>query len=84
MKFYLFDPPVAKHLRKSRDYLEDAKVKRAEHQAAAERHGALTRLYAERISRLEAHLRNAVPARSHTDDSACGAHDGVLSAASLL
>ena len=81
MKFSLFEPPVAKHLRTSREYLEDAKLKRAGHQAAAEHHGALTQLYAERISRLEAHLGKTLPARSDTGDSECGAYDGVLSSA---
>lgn len=83
MKFSLFEPPGAKHLRKSREYLEDDKLKRVEHQVVAERHGALTQLYAERISRLEAHLRKTLPARLDTGDSERGACDGVLSAGSL-
>jgi hypothetical protein len=44
MKFSLFEPPAGRHLRKSREYLEDAKLKRVEHQAAAEHHSALTQL----------------------------------------
>lgn len=46
-------------------------------------HGALTQLYAERISRLEAHLGITLPPRSDTGDSERGAFDGVLNAASL-
>ena len=49
--------------------LKEARVKRAEHQAAAERHGALNQLYAERISCLETQLGKVVPARSNRDDS---------------
>lgn len=45
-----------RHLLKSREYLEEAKIKRVEHQAAAEHHGALTQLYAERICRIEAEI----------------------------
>ena len=49
MKFSFFSLLGDKHLRKSREYLKDAKLKRVEHLAAAERHNALTQLYAERI-----------------------------------
>ena len=34
---------------------------RIEHQAAAEHHAALARMYAERVARLEAELREAYP-----------------------
>jgi hypothetical protein len=64
MNFYLFEPSVAKHLRKSLEYLEGAKLKRVRHQAAAERHGALTQLYAERISRIKSEISEALQARS--------------------
>ena len=67
MKFSLFKPPLDRHLLKSREYLEDAKIKRVEHQAAAEHHGALTQLYAERISRIEAEISQALQAGSATN-----------------
>ena len=60
MKFSLFQPPMDRHLLKSREYLEEAKINRVEHQAAAEHHGALTQLYAERISRIEAEISQAL------------------------
>lgn len=44
MKFSFFKPPIDRHLLKSREYLEDAKIKRVEHQAGAEYHSALTQL----------------------------------------
>jgi hypothetical protein len=62
MKFSFFKPPIDRHLLKSRESLEDAKVKRVEHQAGAEHHSALTQLYAERISRIEAEISQPLPA----------------------
>jgi hypothetical protein len=66
MKFSLFEPSLDRHLRKSREYLEDAKIKRVEHQAAAEHHSALTQLYAQRISRIESEISEALQANSNT------------------
>ena len=60
MKFSLFKPSMDRHLLKSREYLEEAQIKRVEHQAAAEHHGALTQLYAERIVRIEAEIKQAL------------------------
>jgi hypothetical protein len=74
MKFFWFAPPLARHLEKLREYLEQARVKRAGHQAAAE-------LYAARIERLEEQLGRAAPARAHPDGPASGAHDAVPRAA---
>ena len=45
MKFSFFESPAERHLRKSRDYLADAKRKRVEHEAASERYRAKTELY---------------------------------------
>jgi hypothetical protein len=64
MKFSFFKPPIERYLLKSREYLEDAKIKRVDHQAAAEHHGALTQLYAERISRIESEISKALQAHS--------------------
>ena len=75
MKFSIFEPPMARHLLKSREYLEEAKVKRVEHQAAAEHHGALTQLYAERISRIEAEISEALQEGSTSSQPAPAAYD---------
>ena len=64
MSFSFFKLPSERHLHKSREYLEDAKVKRVEHQAAAEHHGALAQLYAERITRIETEISQALQARA--------------------
>jgi len=56
MRFYLFERRIEAHIRKSREYLEEAHVRRVEHQAAAEHHSALTQMYAERIARIEAEM----------------------------
>ena len=56
MKFYLFERQGDAHIRKSREYLEEARVGRVEHQAAAEHHSALANMYAERIVRIEAEI----------------------------
>lgn len=69
MRFYLFELQADAHIRKSREYLEEAHVKRVEHQAAAEHHGALTRMYAERIARIEAEISAASGARSTSGQS---------------
>ena len=86
MMFSFFASPVDRHLRKSLEYLEDAKIKRVEHQAAAEHHGALTQLYAERIGHIEAEISQALQARAVSgqpplaaaSESALAASDSVL------
>ena len=59
MRFHLFEPRPEAHIRKSLEYLEEANLAWVEHQAAAEHHGALAKMYSERITRIEAELRNA-------------------------
>lgn len=59
MRFYLFERQADAHIRKSREYLEEANLRRVEHQAATEHHSALTKMYAERIVRIEAEIRDA-------------------------
>lgn len=56
MRFKLFESRHDVHIRRSREYLEEACIARVEHQAAAEHHMALARMYAERIARLEAEI----------------------------
>ena len=73
MRFYLFERQVDAHMRKSREYLEEANVRRVEHQAAAEHHSALTKMYAERIVRIEAEISDAFQHRLNGDQPAEGA-----------
>ncbi|CAM3753263.1 hypothetical protein [Polaromonas hydrogenivorans] len=70
MRFYPFEPQAQKHIRKSREYLEEANLKRVEHQAAAEHHRALTIMYAERIGRIEAELSAALQVGSTSSQPA--------------
>lgn len=64
MKFHLFEKHSEIYLRKSREYLEEANLARVEHQAAAEHHAALAKMYTERISRIESEIDHAL--RSHS------------------
>jgi len=54
--FGFFQPSRNSHLRRVMTLLEEANLARIEHQAAAEHHGALGRMYAERAKRLEREL----------------------------
>lgn len=56
MRFYLFERSADAHIRKSREYLDEANMGRIEHQAAAEHHSALARMYAERIARIQVEI----------------------------
>lgn len=59
MRFRLFEQHTAAHVRKSMEYLEEANLAWVEHQAAAEHHAALAKMYAERIARIEAEIKSA-------------------------
>lgn len=59
MRFYLFGQRTEAHIRKSLEYLDEASLAWVEHQAAAEHHAALAKMYAERIARIEAEIKNA-------------------------
>jgi hypothetical protein len=48
-----FQPNPNSHLRRAMTLLQEANLARIEHQAAAEHHAALARMYAERARRLE-------------------------------
>jgi len=54
--FSFFQPTRNGHLRRVMTLLEEANLARIEHQAAAEHHAALARMYAERAKRLEREL----------------------------
>jgi hypothetical protein len=54
--FSFFQPSRNGHLRRVMALLEEAHLARIEHQAAAEHHGALARMYSERAKRLEREL----------------------------
>lgn len=54
--FSFFQPNRNGHLRRVMALLEEAHLARIEHQAAAEHHGALARMYSERAKRLEREL----------------------------
>ncbi|MEO5658872.1 MAG: hypothetical protein ABIQ90_03605 [Polaromonas sp.] len=60
MRFHLFGPHIEPHVRKSLEYLKDAKLAQIKHQTAAEHHAALAKLYATRIDRVKAQMREAV------------------------
>ena len=64
MRFHLFDRHLEAHVRRSLEYLKEANLAQVEHQAAAEHHTALARMYATRITRIEAEMNNAVLPRS--------------------
>lgn len=53
---FLFRPGHTAYLRRAAILLEEAQMARIEHQAAAEHHAALARMYAERVARLENEL----------------------------
>jgi len=52
---FLRSSPTA-YLKRAATLLEEAQMARIEHQAAAEHHSALARMYAERVRRLESEL----------------------------
>ena len=53
---FLFRPSHTAYLKRASALLEEAQMARIEHQAAAEHHRALARMYAERVWRLESEL----------------------------
>ncbi|MEO8012580.1 hypothetical protein [Polaromonas sp.] len=59
MRFRLFRPRIEAHIRRSFEYLEEANLAWVEHQAAAEHHAALAKMYSERIARIESEIKNS-------------------------
>ncbi|MDM0014551.1 hypothetical protein QTH87_19065 [Variovorax sp. J22P168] len=70
--FSFFLPNRNGHLRRVMTLLEEAHLARIEHQAAAEHHGALARMYAERAKRLEREVYGA----GHLPGDGGAAHAG--------
>ena len=70
--FQLFQSKGSSHLRRVMALLEEAQLARIEHQAAAEHHGALARMYSERAKRLERELYGStqVPLADPKDEKA--------------
>ncbi|MDB5742042.1 MAG: hypothetical protein JWR68_357 [Polaromonas sp.] len=64
MRLHLFEPRPEAHIRKSLEYLAEANLAWVEHQAAAEHHAALAKMYAERIARIEAEIKDVNHPRS--------------------
>ena len=64
MRFRLFGPRTEAHIRRSLEYLEEASLAWVEHQAAAEHHAALAKMYAERIARIEEEMKSSQLPRS--------------------
>ncbi len=56
---FQFKPDI--HLRRVEQLLREANMGRVEHEAAAEHHTALARMYAERAGRLERELHEGMP-----------------------
>jgi len=59
MRLRLFGPRTEPHIRRSLEYLEQANLAWVEHQAAAEHHAALAKMYAERIARIEEEMKGS-------------------------
>ncbi|WP_432725854.1 hypothetical protein [Variovorax sp. W6] len=62
---FLFRPNHTAYLRRAAALLEEAQMARIEHQAAAEHHSALARMYAERVRRLENELYRQPQGAAH-------------------
>jgi hypothetical protein len=59
MRFDIFQKSSDAHVRKAREYLQQANLARIEHQAAAEHHAALAAMYLQRAHWLEQELAGA-------------------------
>ncbi|KQX92272.1 hypothetical protein [Variovorax sp. Root473] len=66
---FLFRPTHTAYLKRASALLEEAQMARIEHQAAAEHHSALARMYAERARRLENELYRQPRAAEHGPDT---------------
>jgi len=58
MHFDIFSKRADAHLRTVQEYLQEANLKRIEHQIAAEHHAALAVMYTQRVSWLEQEMTN--------------------------
>ena len=59
MRFDIFQTRADAHIRKAREYLQQANIARIDHQTAAEHHAALASMYAQRVVWLENELSQA-------------------------
>ncbi|MDA7417386.1 hypothetical protein PGB34_13535 [Xenophilus arseniciresistens] len=64
---HLFKPNPNAYLKRAEVMLTEANMARMEHQAAAEHHGALAQMYAERVARLERELYGSRPMPWHDE-----------------
>ena len=64
----IFRPNAQAHLKRAEVMLHEANMARVEHQAAAEHHGALAQMYAERVSRLEREIYGSRPMPWHDEE----------------
>jgi hypothetical protein len=69
MRFDIFQKSADAHVRKAREYLQQAHLARIEHQAAAEHHAALAAMYAQRSQWLEQELANSAGSNTWTLNS---------------
>lgn len=65
---FIFKPNSNEYLKRAAVMLREANLARVEHQAAAEHHGALAQMYAERASRLERELYDSKPMPWHDSE----------------
>lgn len=63
MQFDIFQSRADAHIRKAREYLQQANLARIEHQIAADHHAALANMYKQRATWLEEEISSS--------DSAC-------------
>lgn len=61
MRFDIFQTRTDAHVKKGREYLQQANLSRLEHQLAAKHHAALAAMYKQRIAWLEQELANDAP-----------------------
>lgn len=59
MRFDIFQTRADAHIRKAREYLQQANMSRLEHQVAADHHAALAAMYAQRVAWLEDEINSA-------------------------
>lgn len=75
--FEFFNLNASAYARRVQTMLREARFAQLEHEAAAEHHDALARMYAERVERLQAACHEAMPTdQTHFADTAPGLESG--------